>query len=388
MIVDTPLQPGAILEGRYGVIRLLSVGGTNRVYEGRQINLGLPVIIKTLSEVYGDPIQARQQVEQVALEARILAALNHPNLLAVYDCFLHEGMPIMVSELVAGRRLSEVVELAPKTISARRVMSWVEQLLDVLAYLHGQDPAIIVRDLKPSNIILGRDGRLRIVDFSLAKRMSGVGAGTQEIVKGVGADGYAPLEQTAFALTSPATDLYALGATLYFLLTRTAPPAAAPRAIAVRDPMADPRLVNDSIPEELWQAILKLMAVRLQDRPQSVAQARELLFPKVAAEPEPSGRRCVDCDVALDQFQRQGVEIDQCNKCGGIWLDRDELERLIELGAENAKNGNGKTSGPNAPTEKLEEEQSQTVRLDDLELPATSKVWQFLKDVLGQIGPK
>lgn len=380
MIVDTRLQPGTVLEGRYGVIRELSVDDTHRVYEGRQTNLGLRVIIKTLADVYPDPIQAKQQIEQVALEARILAALNHPNLLAVFDCFMHQGLPILVSEYVEGRRLAEVVEMAPKTISARRVLTWAEQLLDVLEYLHGQDPPIIVRDLKPSNVILGRDGRLRIVDFSLAKRMSGVGAGTQEIVKGVGSDGYAPLEQTAYARTAAATDLYALGATIYFLLTKTHPPNAAQRAIAAKEPLADPRLVNDTVTPELWDTILKLMAIRLQDRPQSAAQARDILLPK---EPVPAaGRRCLDCNIPLDVLTRQGLEIDQCGGCGGIWLDRDELERLIELSIEDWRAGPVKPS--EAPTQELEEAQVQTVRLDDLELPASSKVWQFLRDVLGR----
>lgn len=381
MIVDTRLQPGAVLEGRYGVIRELSVDETHRVYEGRQTNLGLRVLIKTLREIYQDPIQAKQQLEQVALEARILAALNHPNLLAVYDCFMHQGLPILVSQFVEGRNLGEVAEMAPKAISARRVLAWAEQLLDVIQYLHGQDPPIIVRDLKPSNIILGRDGRLRILSFGLAKRMSGGGAGTQEIVKGVGSDGYAPLEQTAYARTAPATDLYALGATLYFLLTKTHPANAAQRAIAAKEPLLDPRQLNETVGPELWDAILKLMAIRLQDRPQSVAVARDLLFPKSPPPPAP-GRRCVDCNVQLDVLTRQGVEIDQCGGCGGIWLDRDELERLIELSIEDWQTSSVKPS--EAPTQELGEEQVQTVRLDDLELPASSKVWQFLRDVLGR----
>lgn len=381
MIVDTRLETGTVLAGRYGVIRELSVDETHRVYEGRQTNLGQRIIIKTLSELYPDPIQAKQQIEQMALEARIVAALNHPNLLSVYDCFLHEGVPILVSEFVDGRRLAEVVELAPKAISAKRVLNWAEQLLDVLEYMHGQDPPIIVRDIKPSNIILGRDGRLRIVDFSLAKRMSGKGAGTQEIVKGVGSDGYAPLEQLAYARTAPATDLYALGATIYFLLTKTHPPNASQRAIAAKEPMADPRQVNPTVQTELWDAILKLMGTRLQDRPQSAALARDLLFPK--APPEAPGRRCLDCNIPLEVLSRQGVEIDQCGTCGGIWLDRDELERLIALSVDDLQSGSVNPS--RRPTQELGgEEQTQTVRLDDLELPASSKVWQFLRDVLGR----
>ncbi len=379
MIVDTTLKSGIVLEGRYGVLREITAGSTSRVYEGRQTNLGLSIIIKTLSEVHEDPEAAKQQIEGVALEARILAALSHPNLLAVHDCFLHEGLPVMVCEMVEGLRLSEVVEAAPKTIAARRVLAWCSQMLDVLSYLHSRDPIIVVRDLKPSNIILGRDGRLRLVDFSLAKRMSGVGAGTQEIVRGVGTDGYAPLEQTAFARTGPATDLYSLGATLYYLLSGIPPAPAAQRAIAAKEPLLDPREVNPTVSQELWEAILTLMAVRLQDRPQTVAEARDLLMPKEVKRAE---RRCLDCDLALNVYERQGVEIDQCGTCGGVWLDRDELDRLIALGHDAGAIERERIS--EAPTQRLGPEVAGTVRLDDLELPASSKVWQFFRDVLGR----
>lgn len=379
MLVDTTLKSGTVLEGRYGVLREITAGSTSRVYEGRQTNLGLSIIIKTLSEVHEDPLQASQQIEGVALEARILAALDHPNLLAVHDCFMHEGLPIMICEMVEGRRLTDIVELAPRTLAAKRVMAWCEQMLDVLSYLHNRDPIIVVRDLKPSNIILGRDGRLRLIDFSLAKRMSEKGAGTQEIMRGVGTDGYAPLEQTAFARTGPSTDLYSLGATLYYLLTKTAPVPAAQRAIAAKEPLLDPRELNPTVSDDLWQAIQKLMAVRPQDRPQTVAEARDLLLPQQGRR---TGRRCLDCDLALDAFERQGVEIDQCAACGGVWLDRNELERLIELGSDEGAAAKERLA--DAPTQRLTPDVSGTVRLDDLEIPASSKVWQFFRDVLGR----
>ena len=380
MIVDTLLPVGTVLEGRYGVLRALnSQSSTSRYYEGRQINIGRRVVLKTIGEVYEDSIQAKQQLEQFALESRILAALTHPNLPVVYDFFLHDGLPVIVSEFVDGRRLQEIVELAPKMLSSKRVLAWAEQILDALGYLHAQDPPIIVRDLKPSNVILGRDGRIRLVDFGLAKRMSGQGAGTQEIVKGLGTDGYAPLEQTAYAPTTPATDLYALGATLYFLLTKLDPPTAAQRTLSAKEPLRDARSLNDTVSDELWQSILELMAIRAQERPQSVAVARELLMPKPLIA---QGRRCLDCDLALDLLVRQGVEIDRCPGCGGIWLDHDELEVLIALGMEGER---GEVLGAcSAPTLQLAESRDRTVRLDDIELPATNRVWQFLREVLGR----
>ena len=384
MPVDTSLKPGLILEGRYGVVAELISGETNRIYEGRHTNLGQRVIIKTLKEVYQDPVQAKQQIEQVALEARVLATLNHPNLLTVHDCFLHDGQPIMVCELVDGRRLSEVVELAPRVLSAKRVLAWAEQLLDVLTYLHAREPSIIVRDIKPSNIILGRDGRLRLVDFSLVKRMAERGKGTHEIVRGVGADGYAPVEQIAYGQSGPPTDLYALGATLYHLLTKLHPPSAGARAIAVKELLSDAREINETVDDALWSAVLKMMSVRPQDRPQSALEAKELLISPVHPTPrsESAHRRCVDCGVVLEQQVRQGVEIDCCRQCGGLWLDRDELERLVELALEDRQ----PESVSNAPTQRLDQLTAGSLRVGDLELPASNRVWQFLRDVWSGTG--
>ena len=131
--------------------------------------------------------------------------------------------------------------------------------------------------------------------------------------------------------------------------------------------------------DRLWEALLRLLAIRPQDRPQSALEAKELLFPQATpvARPESAQRRCVDCGVALEQQVRQGVEIDCCRRCGGIWLDRDELERLVELGLEDRQ----PETVSNAPTQRLDQVTAGSLRVGDLDLPATSRVWQFLRDV-------
>lgn len=375
-MAEVVLKPGTILEGRYGVVRGLNVGGSSRIFEGRQLNLGTSIIIKTPREIHPDPIQDKQQIEHLKLEAHLLGGLRHRNLLTVYDVFVYQEFPIMICEYVDGRRLSEVVELAAKPIAARRVLSWAQQLLDCLFYLHTKDPPIIVRDLCPSNILLGKDGRLRLVDFGLVKRMDAKGAGTHQIVKGLGAEGYAPLEQTAFSRTGPPSDIYALGATIYFLLTKVPPASASSRVIASKDPLLDARLINTSLSDELWEVILRLMALRAQDRPQSVSEVKEMLLP-ISPEPKrPKGRCCVDCGMPLDIVSRQDIEVDLCPKCGGIWLDRDELEHLINIAIDDAYR---KVSAEDTPTVELEPGASE-------QSPSQSRVWMLLRELLERTG--
>ena len=138
------LNPETILENRYKVIRLMTEGENTKVYEGRHIGLDLPVVIKQLRQLYPDPRQAEEQVEQYHAEARLLAKLRHPNLVLVYDTFASEGLPLIIMEMVYGRNLEEIGQLAPKPLSEKRVLRWADQLFEVLEFLHGQFPPVIV----------------------------------------------------------------------------------------------------------------------------------------------------------------------------------------------------------------------------------------------------
>ncbi len=308
------------------------------VYLGYHQLLQRPVALKVVKALYDNPDWARQHAEQLVVEAQIMARLDHPNLARVLDLFFWNQVPVLVMELIEGRDLEETCALAPKNIAERRVLAWAEQLCDVLEYLHRQEPPVIVRDLKPSNVMLGRDGRLRLIDFGLAKLMAAGGrGGTRDIVRGMGSEGYAPLEQYAKASTDARSDLYALGATLYFLLTESAPPPASLR-VAHGAPVKDPREVNPTISEETWRALQALLALKPEDRPASASAVKELLgFSKRPPEKAPEIRRCVVCHQPLQPVHRHDVEIDQCQECGGVWLDRGELARLIELGREETK---------------------------------------------------
>jgi Zn-finger nucleic acid-binding protein len=143
---------------------------------------------------------------------------------------------------------------------------------------------------------------------------------------------------------------------MYFLLTKVTPPAA-PLRVADDSVLADARGLSPSLRDETWRAILDLMALRPDARPSSAAEAREALgltparptsvspppaaAPSAPPPPRAPGKRCAVCDVLLRPRVTQGVEIDCCNDCGGIWLDRGELARLVEIGrtGEMARGG-------------------------------------------------
>lgn len=270
------LRPGDVLQHRYRIDRLLGEGGMSWVYQGHHLMLEHPVAIKVIKPLFTDPNEAREHAEQLRVEAGIMAKLDHPNLVRAFDMFRHGEESVLVLEMVEGRNLDEVAQLAPKPISERRVLAWTAQILDALEYLHSQDPPVIVRDLKPGNVMLGKDGRIRLIDFGLAKRMDRQGSGTRAFVRGMGSEGYAPLEQYAQASTDARSDLYAVGATMYFLLTKQAPPPASLR-IADEAPLADPRRVNPSVTPAVWAGIESLLALRADGRPANAAQARRAL---------------------------------------------------------------------------------------------------------------
>ena len=151
-----PLFSGTRL-GPYEVLSLLGAGGMGEVYRARDAQLARDVAIKVLANLTSDPERLRR-FEQ---EARAAAALNHPNILAVYQLGTHEGAPYLVSELLEGETLREQIKRS--RLSARKVIDYGAQIARGLAAAH--EKGIVHRDLKPENLFVSRDGRVKILDF-------------------------------------------------------------------------------------------------------------------------------------------------------------------------------------------------------------------------------
>lgn len=269
------LGTGTTLQRRYQIEGLLARGGMGNVYLAIHTRLRKKVAIKELLRVTDTLEKQRQFEEQFNQEAQLLAGLDHRNLATVTDYFEEGGHHYLVMEFVNGRTLHQVVGLAPRPISERRVLIWGAELLEVLDYLHTQNPPVIVRDLKPDNIMLSStDRHLRLIDFGIAKRLD-PNKGTQPIVKGMGTEAYAPLEQYGGATTDARSDLYSLGGTLYYLLSGHEPIPAWKRGSKGAE-LPSVQQWNPSVSGKTWHGILKLMELHPNNRPTSVAEARKL----------------------------------------------------------------------------------------------------------------
>lgn len=283
------MAPGTVLEGRYQIERKLGEGGMGHVYLVTHTRLKKQFALKALLQMSDDPVEQRKYLEQFETEAQLVARLEHPSLAQVSDFFEENGVHYLVMEFIDGKTLSKVVELAPRPLSQRRVLQWSFELLDVLEYLHTADPPVIVRDLKPDNVMLANNGGgLKLIDFGIAKQMQ-AGKQTREIVKGMGTAEYAPLEQYGQGSTDQRSDIYALGATLYFLLTDTPPPPAWKRA-SEGTTLVDPRTLNATVTEGMWRALQKMMALSRDDRPANAAEVRGMLEPEVGKKPDKQAR--------------------------------------------------------------------------------------------------
>lgn len=246
------------------------------VYLAQHTRLRKAVAVKELLRVTDTLQKQRLFEEQFNHEAQLLAGLDHRNLASVSDYFEERGHHYLVMDYVDGRTLQQVVGLAPKPIAQRRILIWAAELLDVLEYLHNKKPPVIVRDLKPDNIMLSStDRHLRLIDFGIAKTLD-PNKGTQPIVKGMGTEAYAPLEQYGGATTDGRSDLYSFGGTLYFLLSRTEPVPAWKRGSKGAN-LPDIRALNTTVTAKVWKGILHLMELHPDARPQNVVEARTTL---------------------------------------------------------------------------------------------------------------
>src|SRR5215471_8137989 len=266
------LSPNTILQDRYRIVRKLGEGGMGAVYEAIDQRVSCVVALK--KTLIGGDSEIREAFQR---EAALLANLRHQSLPKVMDYFGEGDGEFLVMEYIAGHDLAELLEVRNAPFPVEQVLAWADELLKLLEYLHTREPSILHRDIKPANLKVTGDGEIFLLDFGLAKGTAGQMAAmkTSKSVRGY-TPVYAPIEQIHGTGTDPRSDLYALGATLYDLLTGQPPVAAPMRFEAVETDQPDPLItitrLNDLVPERIAAVIQRAMALSRRDRFSSAAE--------------------------------------------------------------------------------------------------------------------
>jgi eukaryotic-like serine/threonine-protein kinase len=270
------LTEGTILQGRYRIVRQLGQGGMGAVHEAIDERLDTVVALK---ETFFVDEKLRKQFER---EARLLARLHHQALPRVSDHFNEGDGQFLVMQFIAGEDLFEMLNARNAPFPEDEVARWADQLCDALDYLHTQEPQIIHRDIKPQNLKLTARGQIVLLDFGLAKGSVGAltAVTTSASIFGY-TPNYAPLEQIQAKGTDPRSDIYALGATLYHLVTNIKPPDALSRAGAVVNGQPDPlplaNQVRSDVSAGFSNVLDKAMSQKRDDRFTTATAMRDAL---------------------------------------------------------------------------------------------------------------
>lgn len=258
----TKLQ-GLILDNRYKIISKIGVGGMADVFKGEDTLLGRPVAVKILHSNFAgeDDFVARFK-----REAQAAGKLSHPNIVSMYDVGFDQGYHYIVMEYIEGETLKEYITRHER-ISIDNAVKFTIAIAEGLEHAHAM--GIVHCDIKPHNVLITKQGRIKVTDFGIARAMN---AGTTMMYTNsiMGSAHYLSPEQASGKPVNGSTDIYSLGAVLYEMLTGRVPyEGETPISVAlkhVRERLIPPTRYNPSIPTLLEAAVIKALAKRPEDR--------------------------------------------------------------------------------------------------------------------------
>jgi serine/threonine-protein kinase len=262
------------------VVEKIGSGGMGEVYKTIDLRLNTTVAVKVRTLNNPESHRAFQR------EAQFLSNLRHPSLPSVKDYFVKDETQYLVMEYIEGEDLKQQLQRRQKSFSVGEVLDWTKQLLNVLFFLHKE--GVQHRDIKPANIKI-RNGRLFLLDFSIAYGQVGEMStmSSRSFSWNSYTPDFAPLEQINGEKTSPASDLYALAGTIYYLLTGVKPESAAYRiqvmALDKKDPLKDIRFHLPNLNPDVASAIMSALQLNMDERPQSVEEVYRAMFPEKSA---------------------------------------------------------------------------------------------------------
>jgi serine/threonine protein kinase len=267
---DGALKPNQVLHNRYKIMGVLGGGGMGTVYQARDLNfpdVRKLVAIKEMQLLSNDPAVRANSLKNFRREANILATLAHPAIPKIFDFFDINDRAYLVMEYINGGDL-EVILNKTKELPVEKILEWAIDLCDVLEYLHRHEPEpIIFRDMKPPNVMIDALGKVRLIDFGIAKTFT---AGVKHTM--IGTEGYSAPEQYKGDVT-PLSDIYSLGATLHHVLTRRDPRLEPPFSFHER-PIQNS---NARVPDALVAIIERALQFNPAERFQSCAEMKSAL---------------------------------------------------------------------------------------------------------------
>lgn len=285
------IAPGTVLENRYEILRVCGRGGMSTVYAARDLRFSHVERLCAIKEMVDRAHDHQTRVLRLAnfeREASLLATLSHPAIPKIYDFFSRAGLIYLVLEFIDGEDLEHLIARSEEPIDEEILIDWSDQILDVLSYLHEHQPEpIVFRDLKPSNIMLRSDGSISLIDFGIARTFQPLQRGTM-----IGTEGYAPPEQYR-GISEPRGDVYAMGATLHHLSTKSDPRSEAPFTFAQRLPTE----LNPVLTSEFESVVLRAVAYSPADRFPSAAAMQQAL--RAIGQHDVELGHSVDIDVPL-----------------------------------------------------------------------------------------
>jgi WD40 repeat protein/tRNA A-37 threonylcarbamoyl transferase component Bud32 len=244
--------------GAYDLLEELGHGGMGVVYKARQRSLQRVVALKML---LGGQFAGKVALGRFRAEAELAAQLQHPNIVAIHEIGEQDGLPYFTMDFVPGRSLVDLVRDHP--LPARAAAAYLQTIARAIHYAHEQ--GVLHRDLKPSNVLIDAFDQPRITDFGLAKRLTGSTSDLTVSGQALGSPNFMPPEQAAgkHKTSGPTSDIYGLGAILYYLITARAPfmadnVSAAVRQVLENDPVS-PRVLNPGVPRDLETLCLKCL---------------------------------------------------------------------------------------------------------------------------------
>jgi serine/threonine protein kinase len=291
---------------RYRVVSPLGQNGTGPNYEAFDSVLGASVLLREIRDTPGkvtSPVQAEARKMSFAKKAKPLTEMKHESILPVKEFFSEIDHHYLVAEFAGGNTLGELLEKNKKPFPLADVSNWADNLLDALNYLHTLTPPVIHGEVKPQNIMLAANGRVKLLVFNLVKSADEINEASS-LTFDAAVLPYLPLEQiwdgldaaskkviltnyddkSERVLEQPAdarSDVFSLGATLYHLLTWRIPADALTRSIDIlegkADPLQSPTQLNPSIPREISEVLMKSLEIKRENRFSSAVIMRQVL---------------------------------------------------------------------------------------------------------------